>query len=70
MQPNPLLLSFLLAVLLPLPATAGGPPQYTNPFKDLPQHVLDELAAGGEVTIDHEYEHGVRTKSTYRGGIP
>ncbi|MEM6454646.1 MAG: RHS repeat domain-containing protein, partial [Acidobacteriota bacterium] len=60
----------LLAVLLALVTAslpAGEPPQYQNPFKNLPQHVLDELAAGGEVTIDHEYQHGVRTKSTYRG---
>ncbi|MEM6455367.1 MAG: hypothetical protein AAF772_09765, partial [Acidobacteriota bacterium] len=71
MRPNRLLPSCLFAALLALfaaqPAAAGEVPQHPNPFDDLPQHVLDELAAGGEVTIDHEYQHGVRTKSTYRG---
>ncbi|MEM6457271.1 MAG: hypothetical protein AAF772_19435, partial [Acidobacteriota bacterium] len=71
MRPNRLLLPSLLAALLALAiassAVAGEVPQHPNPFKNLPQHVLDELAAGGEVTIDHQYEHGVRTKSTYRG---
>ncbi|MEM6454081.1 MAG: hypothetical protein AAF772_03210 [Acidobacteriota bacterium] len=71
MRPNALLLSSLLAALLALAAAssaaAGEVPQHPNPFKNLPQHVLDELAAGGEVTIDHTYEHGVRTTSKYRG---
>ncbi|MEM6457165.1 MAG: RHS repeat domain-containing protein [Acidobacteriota bacterium] len=61
----------LLAVLLTLvtvsSTVAGEIPQHPDPFKNLPRHVLDALAAGGEVTIDHEYQHGVRTKSTYRG---
>ncbi|MEM6457452.1 MAG: hypothetical protein AAF772_20360, partial [Acidobacteriota bacterium] len=61
------LLAVLLAVVTATVATGAPPPPYENPFDDLPQHVLDELAAGGEVTIDHEYQHGVRTTSTYRG---
>ncbi|MEM6457586.1 MAG: RHS repeat domain-containing protein, partial [Acidobacteriota bacterium] len=71
MRLNHRLLSFLLTALLTLAtapsAAAGEVPHHPNPFENLPQHVLDELAAGGEVTIDHEYQHGVRTKSTYRG---
>ncbi|MEM6454376.1 MAG: hypothetical protein AAF772_04705, partial [Acidobacteriota bacterium] len=61
------LLTALLAAAAALPLTAGTPPPYENPFENLPQHVLDELAAGGEVTLDHTYEHGVRTTSRYRG---
>ncbi|MEM6457195.1 MAG: hypothetical protein AAF772_19050, partial [Acidobacteriota bacterium] len=62
-----LLLTALLAVVAATAGVGEPPPPYENPFKDLPQHVLDELAAGGEVTIDHTYEHGVRTTSKYRG---
>ncbi|MEM6457039.1 MAG: hypothetical protein AAF772_18260, partial [Acidobacteriota bacterium] len=63
----PFLLTVLLVAVTATAAAGAPPPAYENPFKNLPQHVLDELAAGGEVTIDHQYEHGVRTTSKYRG---